>query len=151
MDMSDRIINQKWLLTLICMNTIVLCIVGLPAVMTAPIPHSLSANIFYFISYLAQNILFSVFLGAFLTPIFFYIQSDRLKIGLSLLPVTLLLFMCFMNAKVFSFWRIYIDSSVLQLYVYGGSQVFEMSVEMMIWIWTVGILFFLLSLLLITI
>ncbi len=136
--MQNRTMNWKWWLTLTLLNTVILCVSGFPVILTDPIPQSLLSVSFYSLAYTAQNFLFSCLLGIFLLPIFLWVKSDRLKMLLSVLPVSFLLFISYMNAKVFAFWRIFIDNSVLQLYAVGGSQVFEMSHTMVIWIFLVG-------------
>lgn len=136
--MQNRTTQWNWLFTLILLNTVVLCIVGFPVILTDPIPHAVLPSSFYSLAYVAQNFLFSCLFGIVFLPIFLWVRSDRLKIVLLILPVSLLLFANYMNAKVFAFWRIFIDSGVLQLYVVGGSQVFEMSDVMIVWIFLVG-------------
>jgi len=145
--MENSATSWRWLLTLTWINTIILCLTGLPAALTDPIPQSFLSISFYSVAYVAQNFLFACLLGVFLLPIFKWVRSDRMKIILSLVPVLLLQFICFMNAKVFSFWRLHINGSLLRMYFSkgGGSQVFEVNTSMYVWIFCTIFAFLILS------
>ncbi|OGT43229.1 MAG: hypothetical protein A3F13_06290 [Gammaproteobacteria bacterium RIFCSPHIGHO2_12_FULL_40_19] len=134
--MKNWIADRQWLLTLTLLNTIILCFCGLPALLTDPIPQSFVSVSFYSIAYLSQNFLFAFALCVILWPIFRFIESNRIKMILALLPEIFVLLFCFMNAKVFSFWRVHINTDLLHMYFSkgGGSQVFEVSGFMYTWI-----------------
>ncbi len=138
--------NRAWIFTLTFLNTLILCITQLPTVFTDPTPHAVLTVGFYTLSYIAQNFLFSCLLSVILLPIFLFSSEDKLKIMISIVPVTGALFFNFMNAKIFSFWRDFVNSSMLGMYfTKGGSQVFEMSRAMHIWIAMAVILFVLMG------
>src|SRR3990167_10991533 len=151
--MENRTASWQWLLTLTFLNTLILCASGMPAVLTDPIPQSYLTNSFYFLVYISQNFLFACILGIILLPIFLLVKSDRLKIIFSFIPVTFTLLMCFMNAKVFAFWRVHVNGSLLHMYFSkgGGSQVFEVHDTMYVWIAMAVIVFLALSFLVIVI
>lgn len=147
MNMKDVMQNNRWLFALILINTLILCLCGLPAALTDPIPQSFVSVGFYSIAYLSQNFLFSCVLGLMLWPIFRFIASDRIKIILAIVPELLVLLLCFMNSKVFSFWRVHINGALLHMYFSkgGGSQVFEVSGAMYTWISMSVVIFFIIS------
>lgn len=143
--------ERRWLLSLTLLNTIILCFCGLPSVLTDPIPHTVFSMLFFTIAYAAQNFLFAGALGLVLWPLFYFVRSNRFKIILVLPFEMLLLFFCYMNAKVFSFWRLHVNTALIHMYFSkgGGSQVFEVSRFMYAWIFCALISFFILSVLLI--
>lgn len=132
---------HQWIASIIFFSFIVLCVSGIPAVYTDPIPHSSLSIVFYSTLYIAQNALFACLLGLIVSPIIVWVRSVWLKYTVTALLVSTGLFFCFMNAKVYAFWRIYINSDVLQLYLDGRSKVFEVSAAMVNWIWMVVIIF----------
>ncbi|HLB56746.1 MAG TPA: sulfatase-like hydrolase/transferase [Coxiellaceae bacterium] len=139
--------SRQWLFTLIFLNTIILCGTSIPAMYTDPIPHAISTILFYSVCCIAQNFFFSIILGIVVAPIFFFTRSDRLKIILSLLPIAITIFICFVNAKVYSFWRLYANASLVRMYFSkgGGSQIFEVHDTMYAWIALAVVLIMLLS------
>lgn len=143
--------ERRWLLSLTLFNTLILCFCGLPSVLTDPIPHAVLSVTYFIIAYIAQNFLFAGTLGLVLWPLFYLIRSHRLKIILAVPLEMLLLFFCYMNAKVFSFWRLHINTALIHMYFSkgGGSQVFEVSHFMYTWIFCAVISFFMLSVLLV--
>lgn len=145
--MKNNSASVRWLLTLTWINTVILCITGYPTVFTDPIPRTFLSVSFYSVAYIAQNFLFACLLSVILLPIFLWVRSDRLKIILSVIPVFILQLVCFMNAKVFSFWRLHINGSLLRMYFSkgGGSQVFEVNISMYIWIFCAILVFLVLS------
>ena len=146
--MKTQTPSLQWLSTLLLTCFLIICLTGIPALLTDPIPHTLSAFVSYAVAYVAQNILFAVLLGMILFPIFHFIRSDAFKIILSLPFVTFALLFSFMNAKVFAFWRLYVNSALLDMYFSkgGGSQIFEVHSAMYFWIVAVTVLFVGLSL-----
>ena len=143
--MKNRIDTLQWLGTLIFFNAIILCCCGIPAVLTDPIPQTFSCNIFYMFCYIAQNFLFSFFVLIALLPIFLLSRSFVIKIIFSILFVALSQIICFVNAKVFGFWHLYINSTLLHLFIIGGSKVFEVHSTLYIWIALMVLAFFLVS------
>src|SRR3990167_6537186 len=141
--MKTHISSMQWLSRLLLICFFLICLTGIPAVLTDPIPHTLPAFTSYAVAYFAQNILFVVFLGATLLPLFYFIRSDALKIMLSLPFVAFVLLFSFMNAKVFAFWRLYVNGALLDMYFSkgGGSQIFEVHSVMYFWIIAVTVLF----------
>ncbi|OGT34386.1 MAG: hypothetical protein A3C44_05450 [Gammaproteobacteria bacterium RIFCSPHIGHO2_02_FULL_39_13] len=138
--MQNQSNSVRWLLTLTLLNTVILCASGLPSLLTDPIPHSFLASGFYAIAYISQNFLFAGMLGIVLLPLFLTNLSDRLKIILAIIPVGLALFFTFMNAKVYAFWRLHVNGTLLRMYFSkgGGSQVFEVCDTMYWWIFLVA-------------
>lgn len=145
--MKTQTPSLQWLSTLLLTCFLIICLTGVPALLTDPIPHTLPAFVSYAVAYFAQNILFVVLLGAILFPIFYLIRSDALKIMVSLPFVAFALLFSFMNAKVFAFWRLYVNSALLDMYFSkgGGSQIFEVHSVMYFWIIAVAALFVCLS------
>src|SRR3989338_8496498 len=118
--MKNWMVDRQWLLTLTLMNIVILSFCGLPAVLIDPIPHSAISIGFYSMAYLSQNFLFACILGMLLWPIFYFIESHRIKIIAAILPEMLVLWLCFINAKVFAFWRIHINTALLHMYFSKG-------------------------------
>lgn len=118
---------MQWVGVLIVLNTFVLCLCSLPAVLTDPMPHSFSTWNFYIVCFIAQNFLFSSLFAFILLPFLFIVRSLKIKIFLILLSVASVQMLCFTNAKIFAFWRLYLNDTLLHLYFYGGSKVLEIS------------------------
>lgn len=137
--------HHQWIASIIFLSFLVLCVSGIPAVYTDPIPHSALSIGFYSLIYIAQNAFFACLLGLVVSPVIAWARSPFLKFGVTLLLLSTGLFFCFMNAKVYAFWRIYINGDVLQLYLDGRSKVFEVSAAMVNWIWMVVIIFLVLG------
>src|SRR3989338_9735539 len=140
--MQTKTQRIHWLFTLILLTTSILCFVGFPTVFTDPIPHSVSTVLFYVITYLAQNFLFAVMMGIFLLPIFLWVRSGKLIMVFAFVPLAFTLIFSFMNAKVFSFWRIFINPDVTGMFFSkAGSQIFEIRGTMYDWIFTTVLIF----------
>lgn len=151
--MSDKSIAMDWLKSIILFSFFVMCFTNIPAVLTDPIPYSFGSTVIYLGMYVSQNIFFSAVLALILFPIFYSVRPPILKILLSLPFFSLALLFSFMNAKVFAFWRLYVNSALLDMYFSkgGGSQIFEVHNAMYFWIIAVTVLFFFLALLLLLI
>lgn len=145
--MNNHVPRLRWLLTLTLLNVLILCITGLPALHADPTPHTFLSWGFYLIAYLAQNSLFAFILAVILSPVFLGLRKNYLTIIISIIPVTLLLWFNFVDARIFAFWRSFVSSSMINLYFAkgGGSQVFEINSDMYVWIVSVFIVFFLLA------
>lgn len=127
--------SRAWLFTLTILNTLIFCFLSMPAVLTDPTPHSLLSTSFFSVTWVAQNFLMACLLSIILLPIFSWVKNDRLKIILSAIPLSVGFLFIYMNAKVFAFWRDYVNRAMLDLYfTKGGSQVFEMGSAMHIWL-----------------
>lgn len=124
---DGRKTKQAAWLSLFFINTIVLCVANSPVFMVAKNPY-------YYLFYLSQNVFFALVLGVALLPFFFTHRAIRLPL-LALIE-SLSLFYIFMNAKVFAFWHVFINSSLIHLFLAGGSQVFEISLAMYAWLFT---------------
>lgn len=137
----------RWLFTFIACSGVIFSLCALPTLFTQPIPRSLPHFLFYLLLYFSQNIIFSFLLGIILAPIFFWVSSDRLKILLALPIVVTTTTFIFMNAKVYAFWRVFVNSSLLEMYFSkgGGSQVFEVHDTLYFWIMGVVIGFIMIS------
>ena len=147
--MDNRTNSIQWLGSLIFFNTLILCCGGLPAALTDPIPHTLMTMGFYLLCYVAQNFLFSCILGIILLPIFLMFRSMALKICFSLFFIALFQIVCFINAKVYGFWRFYINKTMLHLLVIGGAKVFEVRDSFFEWLALMVILILIVSLLMV--
>lgn len=134
--MIDRYASLRWWVTLLLFTTAVLCVVSIPTIFTDPFPETMTSIFLFFLFYISQYFFFALCVGAVLFPIFLFFKSNRAKIFFSFFPVAATFIFFAMNAKVFSFWRIHINSSVIHLYFTkgGGSQVFEVNTMMMTWI-----------------
>lgn len=141
--MKTQVPSSQWLAMLLATCFIIICLTGIPALLTDPIPHTLPSFMSYAVAGLSQNILFAALLGVVLLPVFYFVRSDALKIILSLPFVAFALLFSFMNAKVFAFWRLYVNSALLDMYFSkgGGSQIFEVHSVMYFWIIAVTVLF----------
>ena len=128
------------------LNTVFLCLFQAPAILTSPVPPSLVTKIFYGFCLIAQNFLFAGLLGLILWP--FLLQKFKsVKIIVSILLTAAIQIFCFVNAKVFAFWHLYINTTLLHLFFYGGQQVFEVRYTLYIWIAAVIVLFLIFSIL----
>ena len=134
--MENNVSRCTWLPTLILTNALVFSLCDIPAILTDPIPHTFWANFFYYASLITQNFLYSCLLALIILPIFLWIKNDKTKLALAWLPVSVALVTNYMNAKIFAFWRVYVNSDILSLYFSpgGGSQVFEVNNDMYLWI-----------------
>ncbi|MDP1573585.1 MAG: sulfatase-like hydrolase/transferase [Coxiellaceae bacterium] len=121
--------NRRWWLTLIICNAVVFCATAFPI-------FSFQDGFFYCLFYGAQNFLFACMVGIVLWPIFRFVPIEPFRvICLGLIEAVALIY-TFMNAKIYAFWHVFINDGLLHLYFSkgGGSQVFEISFAMYIWI-----------------
>ena len=130
--MSDRVASLRWWLQLIILFTVVISIGSLPAVLTDPTPVQFLPALYFYAAYFTQNFLMSFLFGLLLLPFFLYVKSDRLKIIGMILPVTAFLLFFIASAKVFSFWRFYVNGVIFDLFFDKGGRtnVFQISQEM---------------------
>ncbi|MCX7120914.1 MAG: sulfatase-like hydrolase/transferase [Gammaproteobacteria bacterium] len=143
--MKSRIDRIGWLSALVFFNTVVLCCCSIPAILTDPSPHAFLTGTFYVLCNIAQNFLFSAAVGVILLPVFLFIRSLIVKAALGLFFVALAQIICFMNAKVFGFWHLYINKTLLHLYLIGGTKVFEVHDTLYLWISLMTITFLFVS------
>jgi len=143
--MKNRIDTLHWLGTLIFFNTIILCCCGIPAILTDPVPQVFATHGFYALCYVAQNFLFSCLVGIVLLPVFLLFRSVAIKIIFSIFFIALSQNICFVNAKVFGFWHLYINKTLLHLFFIGGSKVFEVHTTLYVWITFMLLAFLLVS------
>lgn len=132
-----------FLLTSVIVSALLFSLCALPSFLTQPVPENFLHFLFYFLLYFSQNILFAFLLGVLLAPIFYGVSSDRLKIIIALPLVATALTFIFMNAKVYAFWRVFVNGSLLSMYFSkgGGSQIFEVHNTLYFWIAGVSISF----------
>lgn len=138
--MNNRTNSLHWLGTLVFFNTLILCCCGLPAALTDPIPQSFTTSSFYLLSYVAQNFLYASIMGIILLPIFLMRRAMAVKIYFSVFFVALFQIVCFINAKVYGFWRFYINKTMLHLLFIGGAKVFEVRDSLYLWLFMMVVL-----------
>ena len=128
-DMNRLLSNRRWLLSLIICNTAIFCATALPV-------FSFQNGFFYCLFYGSQNFLFACLLSLVIWPALRFIRFDLFKfICLGFIEAVALIY-TFMNAKIYAFWHVFINNGLLHLYFSrgGGSQVFEISIAMYVWI-----------------
>lgn len=115
---------------LFCMNVLLFCLAISPVL-------SWHESSFYYLFYLGQAVFFAGLLGVFLC-VGMWLRPVFLRYLVMLVMEAVGLIYIFMNAKVYTFWRVFINGSLLHLYFSkgGGSQVFEISLAMYIWLIT---------------
>ena len=131
--MRDRIHHA---LTLVVLMTGVLCVAGWPVVRTDPFPDSVSTQIFFWSWYVAQHFLFAILFGLLVYPALLFVRRPKLQLAIVAFLVTIFLIMVFLNAKVYSFWRLHINFALISMMLSegGGGKVFEMSDASFFWL-----------------
>lgn len=137
MDLSKRC---RWR-ALFSLNTLLFCIAAVPVL-------SFHERPLYYLFYLGQAVLFSGLLGLCFLPVL-HIRHKLTQTFVLLLLEAVGLIYIFINAKVYCFWHLFINHSLLHLYFSkgGGAQVFEISLAMYVWIAVAITLWIIISLL----
>lgn len=142
--------SVNWLAAIFFLTTLVLTFGSLPAILTDPVPHYFIQSCFYLLLVVGQNVLIAGLTILILSPIFFFCRKDRAKLYWSVLPYSIVLIFFIVSSKVYSFWHLYLNRAVFELFFSkgGGTNVFEVTPVVILLIAVMVVCFFVFSYLL---